>query len=229
MPEFNPTRVAVLDICGTLAPEDSWLALTRDMGGSVERHLKIFHDYRDGRITYKESKVRLIGLWQATGRANRKEMRRIFAAWPVDTAAKPLIASLRTHGFLPVIITGAVDLYAEVVAEHLQVADWFANTPLVFDAAGELVGYHYDLDQSGKKVRQLQAFCAERGFSPADAIAIGDGPNDMGLFEATGHGVWLETPDRPEALKAAARYHVVSLGDAVSLLARIEGERDSKK
>src|SRR5688500_381065 len=134
-------RIAVLDICGTLAPEDSWLALTRDMGASVDRHLEIFHDYREGRISYEESKIQLIGLWRATGHANRDAMRAIFTSWPLDPAARPLIAQLRATGYHPLIITGAVDLYAQVVSERLDVPDWRANTPLIFDGAGGLVTY----------------------------------------------------------------------------------------
>jgi phosphoserine phosphatase len=212
------TRVAVLDICGTLAPEDSWLALTRDMGASVDRHLEVFHDYRSGRITYEESRVQLIGLWRATGHANRDDMRRIFQAWPLDAAAEPLVRHLRSAGYVPLIITGAVDLYAQTVAEQLGIADWYANTPLVFDAAGELVTYHYTLDQSDLKVRQLGAFCKQHGFDPSDAIAIGDGPNDLGLFRATGHGIWLSTPDRPDELKAAAWQTVDQLAAIIPLL-----------
>jgi HAD superfamily phosphoserine phosphatase-like hydrolase len=216
-----PPRVAVLDICGTLAPEDSWLALTRDMGGSVDRHLEIFHDYREGRITYEQSKTQLIGLWRATGKANQTAMREIFASWPIDPAATPLIGKLRAKGYLPLIITGAVDLYAEVVAERLEVADWFANTPLVFDAAGRLETYHYDLDQSGKKVRQLSEFCVAHGYRIADAIVFGDGPNDLGLFEATGHGIWLETLKYAEALRPAAWHEIPRLKAALPLLERI--------
>ncbi len=215
---LRPNRVAVLDICGTLAPEDSWLALTRDMGGSVENHLAIFHDYREGRITYEESKVQLIGLWRATGKANRTAMRDIFSAWPIDPAAEPLVAELRAKGYLPLIITGAVDLYAEVVAERLSIVDWYANTPLDFDENGELVTYHYDLDQSGKKVRQLEEFCAARGFVVAEAIAIGDGPNDLGLFNVTSHGIWLETPKHAAELRPAAQHVIASLGQAAALL-----------
>lgn len=211
------TRVAVLDICGTLAPEDSWLALTRDMGGSVERHLEIFHAFRNGQITYEESKVQLIGLWRATGRANRSAMRDIFASWPLDAYAPELVRVLRQKGYLPVIITGAVDLYASVVAERLGIADWFANTPLEFDDSGELVTYHYDLDQSGKKVRQLEAFCKKQGFTPSDSLAIGDGPNDLGLF-AVSRGIWIETPERPPELPATAWRTVQSLADIPTLL-----------
>lgn len=214
----SPTRVAVLDICGTLAPEDSWLALTRDMGASVESHLKIFHEYREGVISYERSKIELIGLWRATGKANRAAMRSIFASWPLDPAAPALVEGLRARGFRPLIITGAVDLYAEVVSERLGVPDWYANTPLEFDEAGELVTYHYDLDQSGKKVRQLETFCAENGYTSSSAIAVGDGPNDMGLFAVTGHGIWIETPGRPDALRRAAWRRVSGLADILPVL-----------
>ncbi|HSX35457.1 MAG TPA: HAD-IB family phosphatase [Patescibacteria group bacterium] len=211
-------RVAVLDICGTLAPEDSWLALTRDMGGLVERHLQIFHDYREGRITYPESQDQLIGLWRATGKANRTAMRAIFESWPLDDASVPLVKTLRAHGYLPLIITGAVDLYAEVIAAKLGIEDWYANTPLVFDDAGNLVTYHYDLDQSGKKVRQLSEFCARHGFAMEQAIAFGDGPNDVGLFEATGHGIWLETPKYDNELRPLAWRTITRLADGIALL-----------
>ncbi len=214
----QPSRVAVLDICGTLAPEDSWLALTRDMGTSVDRHLEIFHDYREGRITYPESQDQLIGLWRATGKASRSAMRAIFESWPLDSAALPLVEALRAHGYCPLIITGAVDLYAEVVAAKLGIADWYANTPLVFDEAENLVTYHYDLDQPGKKVRQLGEFCSKHGFDAKQAIAFGDGPNDIGLFEATGHGIWLETPKYDSQLRPLAWRTIEHLVDGIALL-----------
>lgn len=221
MSERKPSRVAILDICGTLAPEDSWLALTRDMGADVNRHLEIFHTYREGGITYEESRVQLIGLWRATGRATRSAMREIFTAWPLDPAAMPLVAKLRANGFLPLIITGAVDLYAQVVADRLGVADWYANTPLHFDTDGNLVSYDYDLDQSGKKVRQLEAFCVERGLDPAEAVPLGDGVNDLGLFERTHHGIWLETPDRPDSLRTAAEHVVPNLAAVLPLIEQL--------
>jgi len=208
-----------LDICGTLAPVDSWLALTRDMGGSVERHLEIFHTYRDGQITYEESRVQLIGLWRATGHANRADMTEIFRSWPLEVAAAPLVDDLRARGWQPVIITGAVDLYAQVVAERLGVSDWYANTALEFDADGQLVTYHYILDQSAEKVRQLAEFCQRRGLEAGAALAIGDGPNDLGLFQATGRGILLDTPQGTDALKAAAWRTVARLGDVTPLLA----------
>ena len=207
---IRPKRVAVLDICGTLAAEDSWLALTRDLGASVDRHLEIFHTFREGMISYEESRVQLVGIWRATRGANRQNMRDIFASWDLDAAAQPLVDRLRAAGYLPLIITGAVDLYAQTVAERLGITDWFANTPLVFDDDGELVTYHYDLDQSGKKVRQLRQFCSQNDFDPTESIAIGDGPNDLGLFQMC-HGIWLFTPNRPEELGQTARQTVKTL------------------
>jgi HAD superfamily phosphoserine phosphatase-like hydrolase len=186
------------------------------MGASVDRHLEIFHAYREGRITYQASKDQLIGLWRATGRANRTTMRDIFASWPLDPASQPLVDRLRATGYRPLIITGAVDLYAQTVAARLGISDWYANTPLEFDAAGELVTYHYDLDQSGKKVRQLETFCQASGFDPTKVIAIGDGPNDLGLFEFTGHGILLETPRATAELRGGGMAHRRSVDDNYS-------------
>lgn len=44
-------KAVVFDIDGTLSPEVSWLALTRDLGASVEEHAQIYADYKAGRIS----------------------------------------------------------------------------------------------------------------------------------------------------------------------------------
>ena len=59
------------------------------------------------------------------------------------------------------LISGAVDLYVQIVAEKLEVSDWYANTELVWDENGELVDYNYHADQAGKKLEQFGEFIKE--------------------------------------------------------------------
>ena len=65
-------KAVVFDIDGTLSPEVSWLALTRDLGAPVDQHVQIYNDYKEGLIDYPTSKAQLIGLWRATGNANKE-------------------------------------------------------------------------------------------------------------------------------------------------------------
>jgi phosphoserine phosphatase len=75
-------KAIIFDIDGTLSPEISWLALTRDLGASVDEHIRIYTDLKQGRIDYPESKRQLINLWRATGNANKAFFQKLFENWP---------------------------------------------------------------------------------------------------------------------------------------------------
>ena len=62
-------KAIIFDIDGTLTPQISWTAFTRDIGGSVAKHLAIYQDHLNGSIGLDNSKRQLLGLWQATGNA----------------------------------------------------------------------------------------------------------------------------------------------------------------
>jgi phosphoserine phosphatase len=199
----------------------SWLDFTRQLGASVERHREIFEAYKAKQISYETSRRQLMGLWQATGRADRQAAVTLFENWPLDPAAAPLIRGLHEGGVDVALITGSFDVYAETIARRLGVKHWYANTQLIFDPAGKLETYHYVRDQSAKKLEQLMAFCRATGLAPADCLAVGDGPNDLALFTATGRGILIGQGDgRPELaeLRAAAWRTVPNLSAVRDIL-----------
>lgn len=182
----------IFDIDGTLSPVVSWLELTTALGASADRHRQIFDDFRANRISYEESRAQLIGLWHATGRATRQNIAAIFNDWPFDPFADQLVADLKSHGVVVGMITGSFDLYAQIVARRLGVDHWYANTRLVFSDDGVLISYDYVRDQPTKKLESFQQFLLETKLAATDCAAIGDGPNDMELFRATGRGVFID-------------------------------------
>jgi phosphoserine phosphatase len=111
----------VFDIDGTLSPEISWTELTRQLGASVDAHLKIFNQYRHQDITYEQSRVQLISLWRETGHAKRDNIVSIFKSFAIRPEAAPLIRRLTRDGFELCVITGSFDLYAQVVASKLGI------------------------------------------------------------------------------------------------------------
>ncbi|HUD11037.1 MAG TPA: HAD-IB family phosphatase [Candidatus Saccharimonadia bacterium] len=125
-------RGVILDVDGTLSPEVSWTALTRRLGGSVAEHSRIFDQYRHGEISYVESRIQLIGLWQSSGNASRQNFLDIFESFTLRPGAISLVVELEAAGFELCIITGSFDLYAQSVATKLGVRNFYANTPLYF-------------------------------------------------------------------------------------------------
>jgi HAD superfamily phosphoserine phosphatase-like hydrolase len=199
----------IFDIDGTLAPTVSWTDFTRRLGASPDDHLTIYDDYRAGRITYLESKVRLLSLWRQTGNANKEFIEHTFASMPLNPQAEPLIWWARQHARL-CLISGSIDIFVLQVAKATGIRDFYANTRFIFDADDVLVDYDYVLDQSGKKLQQLQEFCTRYGLQPSQCAVVGDSENDSALFTATGNGVLVG--DNP-ALKPHAWRTARSLKD----------------
>jgi len=187
---MKKSEAVVFDIDGTLSPEISWLALTRDLGAPVEQHVQIYKDYKEGKIDYYASKQQLLGLWRATGNANKTFFGQLFDSLPLDPAAEKVTQAAKV-GRLACLITGSMDLYAETIARKLGIDIWYANTTLHWDDQGNLVDMDYELDQAAKKLEQYTRFCQENGLGVESCLVLGDGENDEKLFEACKHGVLI--------------------------------------
>lgn len=187
---MNKAKAVVFDIDGTLSPDVSWLALTRDLGGPVEQHIQIYTDYKAGTIDYPTSKSQLIDLWRTTGKANKTFFARLFDALPLDPAAERIVQAAKV-GHLVCLITGSMDMYAETVAKKLGIENWYANTTLHWDTDGNLVDMDYELNQAAKKLEQFGEFCGLHSLEAQDCLIVGDGENDELLFEVCKRGVLL--------------------------------------
>lgn len=187
---MGKSKAVIFDIDGTLSSEVSWLALTRDLGAPAAQHVQIYADYKEGRIDYAASKEQLIGLWRATGNANEAFFTQLFEALPLDLMAEKIVQVAKT-GRIVCLITGSMDLYAQIAARKLGVNQWYANTILHWDDQGNLYDMDYELNQADKKLEQFSRFCEEHRLDAKDCIVLGDGENDEKLFEACKRGVLI--------------------------------------
>lgn len=211
---MNKLTAAVFDIDGTLSPDISWLALTRDLGASVDGHIQIYNDYKQGKIDYPTSKSQLIGLWSATGNANKSFFGALFDALPLDPSAKSVTREAKI-GRTVCLITGSMDMYAQIVARKLEIDHWYANTTLHWDSDGNLVDMDYELNQGQKKLKQFGQFCQKNNLQPNECLVVGDGENDEHLFEASQHGVLVGSSS---AIESHAWRRVEQLADVEQIL-----------
>ncbi len=209
-------KAIIFDIDGTLSPEISWTALTRDLGASVEDHIAIYQQYKKRQTDYAESKRQLIDLWQATGNASRNYFVSLFEGWPLAPEAPSIVERLAKKYSL-CLITGSMDLYAQTVAQKLHVADYYANTTLHWDATGNLMDMDYELNQAKRKLEQFLSYCSLNGIKPEDCIVVGDGDNDIALFEASGRGVAIGS-EIPESLRNVSWRTVQTLDELPALV-----------
>jgi phosphoserine phosphatase len=121
--------------------------------------------------------------------------------------AEALLAGARALGWRTLLVSGGFHAFADVVAAHLGFDRVCANQLQMHD--GRLNGLVSGGSANGgaivdgaSKARQLVQFCADLGVSPSQAIAVGDGANDLDMMSHAGWSVaWRAKP----RVRAAAR------------------------
>ncbi len=131
----------------------------------------------------------------------------------IDPGAHSLVATMRAHGAFTALVSGGFGAFAEPVQRQLGFDVYRANEFRV--SAGRLTGEVVEpiLDRTAK-LEALTELCSQRGIEAVEAVAVGDGANDLAMISAAGLGVAFHA--KP-AVVAAARYNV-RFGDLRTLL-----------
>ncbi|MBF9035899.1 phosphoserine phosphatase SerB [Rhodobacterales bacterium HKCCE2091] len=124
-----------------------------------------------------------------------------------------LVATMRANGGYAALVSGGFTAFTGAVAERLGFDENRANTLISQDGVltGEVARPILGRDA---KVAALQEIASRLGTTPANAIAVGDGANDLGMLDLAGMGVALHA--KP-AVQDKAQI-VVNHGDLTALL-----------
>jgi phosphoserine phosphatase len=102
--------------------------------------------------------------------------------------AATLVHTMRASGAFTALVSGGFKYFTTKVAARTGFQLDLANDLAMADGrlTGELQGPILDKDG---KLNALQTLSAERGLTPADALTVGDGANDLPMLLAAGLGV----------------------------------------
>jgi phosphoserine phosphatase len=115
--------------------------------------------------------------------------------------ARALVRTMKREGAFTLLVSGGFTRFAEPVAAEIGFDRAIANRLLVED--GKLTGAVAEpIVGAASKRQALLDGVAERGLEAGDALAIGDGANDIPMLEAAGLGVAYRA--KPAAAAAAA-------------------------
>lgn len=182
-----------------------------DYAGVGERVAAITARAMNGELNFHEALIERVGLLAGLNESVIHEVLRDRIT--LAPGARELVATMRAQGAYTALVSGGFLDFTGPVAMMLGFDENRANT-LVADA-GVLIG-HVGLPVLGReaKVEALNEISAARGTTPADAIAVGDGANDLGMLQLAGSGVALHA--KPSV---AAQVDIrINNGDLTALL-----------
>lgn len=103
---------------------------------------------------------------------------------------RELVATMRAHGAWTALVSGGFTQFTEVIAERLGFDEHRANVLDVRD--GRLSGTVVPpVVGQEAKVEALREITARLDVTPEQAVAVGDGANDLGMITLAGLGVAL--------------------------------------
>lgn len=106
------------------------------------------------------------------------------------SGARALVQTMRAHGGYTALVSGGFDVFTGRIAEKLGFHENRANR--LIDRDGRLAGEVAEpILGRAAKAQALTEISARLGLTPADAIAVGDGANDLDMIMLAGTGVAL--------------------------------------
>jgi phosphoserine phosphatase len=111
---------------------------------------------------------------------------------------KVLLATMKANGAYAALVSGGFTAFTSAVAATLGFDENRANTLHISD--GKLAGTVAEpILGKEAKLQALNEITARLGITPAEALAVGDGANDLPMLLAAGTGVALHAKPRVQA------------------------------
>lgn len=196
-------KLIALDLDGTLVEEgSSWVPMHRNFGMTPDEDFKYYKMYHDGKIDAEEWIGIIEKIWKERGNPTKKRFEEILKDYKLVDGVPETIAELKKRGVKTAIVTWAIPLLAEIVAERLDVDYLYANTELIFDDNGNLERIKAKHEFRTSKPLYLEMICKKENITPQEVIAVGDNIEDVRLFEKAGFAIAFR-PKHPSVGKAA--------------------------
>jgi phosphoserine phosphatase len=170
----------------------------------------------DGSMDYRAALTARLDLIKGMGVDVIDRVRRAQTPSP---GAEKLVATLKSHGVLTVLVSGGFTVFTAHTAEKLGFDHHHGNT-LDLDMHGVITGRVVEpLIHHTKKRDILLEYCKNLKITPADVMAVGDGANDIPMLQTAGVGIaYRPKPSVKQVIPNQILYtHLTSILSAVGI------------
>lgn len=202
-------KLLVADMDSTIVAGETLDDLA-DFAGVKERVAAITARAMNGEIDYKNSLRERVALLKGLDAAC---LEKTLAHTRLNPGAETLVATMRAHGAYTLLVSSGFRFFTSRVRVLAGFDDDVGNELVVEN--GKIAGRVVEpiLDKDAKRAALLEA-AARRGIAPSEAIAVGDGANDLPMILEAGIGVAY----RPKPSVAAAAPIAIRHADLTALL-----------
>lgn len=194
-------RLVAFDMDSTLISQEVIDELAKLAGVGVEV-AAITRKAMQGEMDFKESFRQRVALLKGLPESALDQVARQVV---FTEGAERLLRTLKTLGYTTAILSGGFQYVAEHIKSKLGIDYVYANQLEI--VSGQITGkVEGDIVDAQGKARLLQEICAMEGIDLQQAVAIGDGANDLPMLSVAGLGVAFHA----KALVAENADHTIS-------------------
>lgn len=178
-------RLLICDMDSTIIPVEC-IDEIADFAGVKDRVSAITERAMRGELDFEAALKERVGLLRGLPEAT---LQRVYdERVSLNPGAAEMVAVMRGQGAFTALVSGGFTFFTERVANAAGFQHQQANTLPVAD--GKLTG-EAGMPILGReaKLAALNALTEARGLTAADAVAVGDGANDLAMIGAAGLGV----------------------------------------
>jgi len=187
-------QLVVFDVDGTLTRHNSvWWRLHEHFGTTAEGK-RYYDQYFAGEITYAEWADLDAGLWKGK---TLEEVKEVVQATNLAPGARETIQTLKNYDLKTAILSGGLDIMADDIGRRVGID--YVLTNRLFHENGILTGEVENLVAWGGKSEDIQQINSYFEIPLEKTAFIGDGRNDMSVFEVVGLSIAYNPEDQDVA------------------------------
>lgn len=198
-------RLLLIDMESTVVAFEALDELAK-MAGIGEQIAKITAKAMNGELDFRQALEKRVALLKGLPVSKlEKALQSMLKA--INPGARELVSTMKHNGAVCVLVTGGFTFFSEPLATQLGFDAQHANTLEIRDEklTGKVLEPVLDRDA---KLKCLKTYCNIRNISPQDAVAIGDGANDLPMLKAAGLGIGY----CPKPIVARTIQHIIPKG-----------------
>ena len=208
---FGKKRLLISDMDSTLLAGECIDELALLVGGG-EQVAEITHQAMNGLLDFEEALLERVGLLK--GQVANPLIQTVLAQTPLMLGAETLCAKHQANGTKQVVVSGGFIPFTQDLCTRLALDDHQANT-LGIDEQGLFTGtVGTPIFGKQAKVAALHHYSQQWGIPLSQAIALGDGANDLGMILEAGMGIAFHA----KPIVAQQAPFAVCFGDLTTIL-----------